>query len=55
MHWSARLARPIQLKDGAELVSLRDAGEFIRDCFQGYTKNDRLEWAVELLAGIARP
>jgi len=53
-HWSKPLARPITLKDGAELVTLRDAGEFVRDHFQGYTKNDCLEWAVELLLAAAQ-
>jgi len=49
VHWSKRLAKPIKLASGVELVTLRDAGEFVRDHFQGYTKNDALECAVELL------
>src|SRR5262245_16366552 len=48
-YWNRPLARPIALKGGSELVTLKDAGLFIRDYFQGYTKNDCLEWAVELL------
>src|SRR5262249_5678940 len=47
-YWSRRLADPIKLASGAELVMLRDAGEFIRDYFQGYLKHDALEYAVEL-------
>ena len=49
MSWSLRFHIPIALPDGRELVSLRDAGEYIQSLPKA--KHERPEWqlAVEML------
>jgi hypothetical protein len=47
--WSVRFHIPIALPDGRELVTLRDAGEYIQSLPKA--KHERPEWlfAVEML------
>ena len=49
MSWSLRFHIPIALPDGRELVTLRDAGEYIQSLPKA--KHERPEWllAVEML------
>ena len=52
MNWDKKLPRPIALKDGRKLTTLKDAGELIGS-FQGVLKDAALEHAIELLMTAA--
>jgi len=52
-YWSRRLAKRVKLASGTELVTLRDAGEFVLDHFQGVKVDAVLECAGELLLNAA--
>jgi len=55
MPWSARLSRPLTLKSGQTLCTLRDAGECLSgDRFRGVTASAPLAHAAELLMIAAR-
>jgi hypothetical protein len=53
MHWSQPLAKPIKLRDGTELATLRATGEFLLASFQGVRVNAVLERAGELVLTAA--
>ena len=53
MNWDRKLPRPIVLKDGRKLVTLKDAGELIGSS-QGVLKDAALEHAIELLMQAAQ-
>ena len=51
--WSAKLTRPVRLKDDTVLLSLADARDCILSHFKGTTKNDALAHAIVLLMKAA--
>jgi hypothetical protein len=52
--WDQRLARPINLKgSGKKLLTLRDAGDFLRANFQTVRRNAMLDGALEDLIAAA--
>jgi len=48
-YWSRRLSRPVKLASGIELVTLRDAAEFVRDNLSEVVESSVLEHTCELL------
>ena len=52
-YWSRRLSRPVKLASGIELVTLRDAAEFVRDNLRGVVESSVLEHICELLLAAA--
>jgi hypothetical protein len=51
--WSARLARPIELRDGTELDTLADAANFILALPEHYQDRNSWKRATELLMQAA--
>jgi hypothetical protein len=51
--WSAKLTRPVRLKDDTVLLSLAEARDCILRHFKGATKNDALAHAIVLLMKAA--
>lgn len=51
--WSARLTRPIRLKDDTVLLTLSDARDCLLQNFSTTTQNDALAHAVVLLMKAA--
>jgi hypothetical protein len=51
--WSAKLTRPVRLKDDKVLLSLADARDCLLQNFHGTTKNDPLAHAIVLLMKAA--
>jgi hypothetical protein len=52
--WSRPLARPLGLKSGEELVTLRDAGELFDRSFGNVRRDAAIEHAIELLMAAAK-
>lgn len=51
--WSAKLSRPVRLKDDTVLLNLADARDCLLMHFEGVTKNDALVHAIVLLMKAA--
>jgi hypothetical protein len=51
--WSARLTRPVRLKDDTVLLTLSDARDCLLQNFSTVTRNDALAHAVVLLMKAA--
>lgn len=52
-NWDARLTRTIRLRDGARLITLRDAANYLVANFSTVRKDLGLERAIELLTSAA--
>jgi hypothetical protein len=53
-YWDRKLSRPLALKDGTRVVTLRDAGRAIVIHFEGATRNDPLEFTIAALNKAAQ-